>query len=91
MQQLKYFFISSCKKASSLIDKKSVMKLTLHEKLMLHIHLSVCDACTEYQKQSRILHDLLQAHLKNTNPDQVTQVVNNELKTKIFTRLSEEK
>jgi hypothetical protein len=90
MQQLKHIFISSCKKASELIDKKSVVKLTLRENMMLHIHTSFCDACTTYQKQSRILHDLLKEHIQNNDPEQVTQVINNELKEKIFSRLNKE-
>lgn len=77
----------SCKKASELIDKKPIIKLSLRESLMLHIHTSVCDACKQYEKQSRVLDTILKEHLQKNNPEQVPQVVNNELKDKVFTRL----
>lgn len=90
MSTLKHIFISSCQTASALIDKKSVMKLTLRENMMLRIHTSVCDACKNYEKQSRLLHDLLKEHLQHGAPDHVPQVINNELKEKILSRFKKE-
>ena len=74
----------SCKKASELIDKKAVVKLSLRENMMLDIHTSVCEICKQYEKQSRIIDEILKRHLDKNNPEEVQQVVNNELKQKIF-------
>jgi hypothetical protein len=74
----------SCKKASELIDKKFVVKLSLRENMMLDIHTSVCEICKQYEKQSRIIDEILKRHLDKNNPEEVQQVVNNELKQKIF-------
>ena len=79
----------SCKKASELIDKKAVVKLSLRENMMLDIHISVCDICKQYEKQSRIIDEILNRHLDKNNPEQVLQVVNNELKQKIFFLLNQ--
>lgn len=77
----------SCKKASELIDKKSVIRLSVKENVMLHMHTSMCDACTAYQKQSKILDELLQNHIHNTDETRVPQITNNDLKQKIITKL----
>ena len=79
----------SCKKASELIDKKAVVKLSLRENMMLDIHTSICDICKQYEKQSRIIDEILNRHLDKNNPEQALQVVNNELKQKIFSLLNQ--
>ena len=50
----------SCKKAASLIDKKAEVKLTFNEGMQLHVHKSMCAACTAYEKQSLLLNSMLQ-------------------------------
>jgi hypothetical protein len=57
--------------------------------MMLDIHTSVCDICKQYEKQSRIIDEILNRHLEKNNPEQVLQVVNNELKQKIFSLLNQ--
>ena len=56
---------------------------------MLDIHTSVCDICKQYEKQSRIIDEILNRHFGKNNPEQVLQVVNNELKQKIFFLLNQ--
>lgn len=79
----------SCKKASELLDKKSVLKLSVREKIALKLHLIICEACKRYKKQTRFLDKMLQSHSQIADPDQVPQHTNERLKDKIFTRLKE--
>jgi len=76
----------SCKKACELIDKQSVIKLSVKEKVMLHVHTSVCDGCKSYQKQSKLLDEFLQYHVQG-NETNVPQIKNNELKQQIISKL----
>ena len=54
----------SCKKATALIEKKSVVELSVAEKFQLRMHTAMCSACTNYQKQS-ILIDTVLKHTSN--------------------------
>ena len=75
----------SCKKASELIDKKSVV--SLKENVMLKMHTSMCDGCKAYQKQSKILDVLLKHHLQKADETQIPQIINNRLKEQIISKL----
>lgn len=77
----------SCKRASELIDKQSVFKLTWKENVQLHIHTTMCDACATYQKQSNLLDSLLSKHIQNVDESQVPIIANNSLKEKIIKKL----
>lgn len=65
IQKLMNILMLSCKKASELIDMKSVTKLSMKEKVMLRMHTSMCDGCTAYLKQSKILDNLLHKHIRS--------------------------
>jgi hypothetical protein len=54
---------------------------------VLHIHKSVCVFCRQYEKQSHLIDEILKEHLQKSDPEQVPQVANDELKDKIFDRL----
>ena len=86
MKKLMHLFMLSCKKASALIDKKSVIKLSLKENIMLTMHKSMCDACTAYGKQSKLLDKFLHNHIHNSE-ENITVTENNKLKEKIISRL----
>ena len=45
----------SCIKATELIEKKLYFGLSFKEKLQLTAHKSMCNACTNYEKQSVFL------------------------------------
>lgn len=47
----------SCKKASVLMDKQSVIKLSVAEKVMLYVHSGLYEGCKSYQEQSSLLDD----------------------------------
>ena len=86
MKKLMNILMLSCKKASALIDMKSVRKLSTKEKVMLRMHTSMCDGCTAYLKQSRILDDLLHKHIHNTS-ENISVIENKELQQQIISKL----
>ena len=55
----------NCRKATFLIEKKQIGKLTIREKVELKIHLAGCSVCCIYEKQSktinRVVKDLFHA------------------------------
>jgi len=52
----------SCLKATELIEKKLLFKLSFLEKIRLTIHKMMCDACSLYEKQTRILDKAMNRH-----------------------------
>lgn len=60
---MKEYLFYSCKKATELIEKSKVVPMGQLEKSRLAIHLSMCDACRNYQKSSDILDRKLKEHL----------------------------
>ena len=77
----------SCRKASELIDKKSVVKLSVKENVQLHLHTSLCAGCKAYQKQSKVLDELLQKHISAADEITVPRIINNDLKKQIISRI----
>jgi hypothetical protein len=55
MKKMMNILMLSCKKATELIEKKWVVKLSPIEKIQLTVHTSVCNACKTYEKQSEII------------------------------------
>ena len=45
----------SCLKATELIEKKFLFKLSITERLQLHVHKSMCKACANYEKQNVLI------------------------------------
>lgn len=87
MKKLMNILMLSCKKASELIDKKSVTNLSMKENVMMHMHKATCDGCKAYQRQSKILDDLLKTYIHASTEEQIPQIINNELKQKILVNL----
>ncbi len=81
----------SCKKATELLDKESVLKLSFREKVALKIHIAICAACKRYKKQSQFLEKIFKSNSQKTDSDQVPQHTNEELKEKIFDYLEKNK
>ena len=71
----------SCKKASLLIEKKLLVKLSAKEKIQLTLHKSMCDACTAYEKQSKKMDEILKHHIHDNPNSELVQ--NDGLKEKI--------
>lgn len=80
----------SCFKATELIDKRSVLKLSTRENIQLVLHKCICKACREYEKQSTFLNHLLDQHIQKTNFSNVQSITNNELKINIINKLNQE-
>lgn len=55
----------SCLKATELIEKKFLFRLSLSEKIRLKMHKAMCDACTMYEKQSNTLNKALSSPVKH--------------------------
>ena len=51
---MKYLFLS-CLKATELIEKKYIFKLTFREKIQLTLHKAMCEACSNYEKQDLMI------------------------------------
>jgi len=87
MKKLMSYLMLSCKRASGLIDKKSIFGLTRREKVMLKMHTVLCDACNIYEKQSNVLDKALSIHFKKENESVIKVIENKELKEKVISRL----
>lgn len=59
MSKLTHIFVLSCKKATLLIEKSNGSALNPLQRVQLALHLKICDGCLNYQKQSRIIEELL--------------------------------
>ncbi len=52
MKKLMHMLFLSCLKATELIEKKLHFKISVREKLQLRMHKMMCNACSNYEKQS---------------------------------------
>jgi hypothetical protein len=67
MSQLKRIQYN-CKKATFLIEKKMLGRITFREYIELRIHLLGCSVCRIYGKQSRIINDMVRQLFKSSMP-----------------------
>lgn len=79
----------SCRKATELIEKRNVTKLSMTEKVQLRLHTSMCSGCAAYQKQSTMIDQWLHQHYSLAKPADSTDASNTELKEKIISKLSD--
>ena len=63
--------IYNCKRATFLIEKKLIDRLTLREKLELRIHLYGCSVCRVFDKQSAIINKMVQQLFRSSNNAEV--------------------
>jgi hypothetical protein len=75
MKKLLHILLLSCRKATLLIEKRMVTRLSLKESVQLKLHKSMCDACIAYEKHSRKIDELLSSKLHDHNNHH--QVVSN--------------
>lgn len=75
----------NCKKATFLIEKKLIGKISMRERLVLKIHLTGCSACRIFEQQSlminKLVHDLF-------NEPKATKL-DNEFKSKVQDQIME--
>jgi glucose-6-phosphate-specific signal transduction histidine kinase len=55
MNKIKNTLLLSCLRATELIEKRLHFKLSLGEKIALRLHISMCQACQLYEKQSAFI------------------------------------
>jgi hypothetical protein len=59
----------NCRKATLLIEKQQMSRLTMGERVELKIHLTGCSVCRMYQQQSIIINKMIK-DLFNSRADQ---------------------
>jgi hypothetical protein len=59
------FIMIPCYRATELIEKEHVVGLTAIERVKLKIHTAMCEACSRYEKQSKVLDEILGGVLMN--------------------------
>jgi hypothetical protein len=59
MQTIMKGLMLSCQKATELMEKQLLTRLSPFEKMKLVLHTKMCDACTVYQKQTALIQKAL--------------------------------
>ncbi len=77
----------NCKEATFLIEKKLIDKLTLREKVQLHIHLYGCSVCKVFDKQSKLINEMVKQLLANNNSE--TKTLDDTFKNDLQNRIDE--
>ena len=74
MKKIMNLFFLSCKRTTELIEKRDVESLSIIEKLQLNLHVSMCNACKSYEKQSQIIGKAVSQWIKNKKPTQNSEL-----------------
>jgi hypothetical protein len=61
----------NCKKATLLIEKKLIGKITFREKLELKIHLAGCSICRTFERQSILINQMVKELFKASGNRQI--------------------
>jgi hypothetical protein len=56
----------NCRKATYLIEKKQLAKITVRERLELNIHLAGCSVCKTFEQQSMVINRMVKELLDKT-------------------------
>jgi len=88
MKKLMNIFLLSCKKATELIEKRTIVHLTISEKIQLNLHTSMCKACKSYEKQSDTIDKALSDWLKK-DENKKDQTLSNQAKSNIINKLKD--
>lgn len=79
----------NCRKATFLIEKKQVGKITLREKLELKIHLAGCSVCRIFEEQSKTINQMVknifnnQQHEEPGLDENFKKILNERIKQKL--------
>jgi len=65
MNKIMHILFLSCLTATELIEKNFHFKLSFLERMQLKVHKMMCDACTNYEKQSIIIEKGIGLQRKN--------------------------
>jgi hypothetical protein len=89
MKRIMNIMMLSCKKASSLIDKRVLLGLSVIERIQLTVHTKMCETCRAYQQQSQLLDKAIQSQV-SSDPDHTShpsKKLSNESKSQIIKSL----
>jgi len=87
MNKLLQFAMLSCKKASALTDKKTVIGLTWIESVQVRLHTSACAGCANYVKQTELIDNMLYNYFGELSKTNRVMLENSTLKERIISRL----
>lgn len=73
----------SCLKATTLIEKKLDVRLSIKERWQLRMHKMMCSGCTQYETQSMLIHQGLKKSEQSSFTKQDLEV----LKHRIYKKL----
>jgi hypothetical protein len=82
MSTMNYIALS-CKKATELVEKKQVSKLSFLENIQLKLHLNMCKTCKEYEAKSVFIESVL----KKLQQNKPSLELDNNVKTQILNKL----
>ena len=57
----------NCKKATFLIEKRMIAKITFREKIELRIHLAGCSVCKVFDRQSQMINTMVRRFFDNAD------------------------
>ena len=77
----------NCRKATYLIEKQQIGRITLGEKLELKIHLAGCSICKTFQRQSIVINHLVRNLFQSANQTDVK--LDDEFKTNLQKRIDQ--
>jgi len=66
------FFLYSCKQAHRIVSEGLDRPLSVSERARLKIHLSICDACTNFNGQMQLLHKAMHTLSVDIDPGTVS-------------------
>lgn len=64
----------SCKQASKLLSQSLDRKLSWKERLALRFHLLICDVCTRFAKQLKVMQKAMQDWVSASEEDESIQL-----------------
>ena len=86
MKKLMHILFLSCRKATELIDKKLLFRLSFRERLQLTLHKTMCSACRMYEKQDLLIEKGISSQIENLTPkidlDQMKKDIEKKLEEK---------
>ena len=69
MKKIMHKLFLSCLKATELVEKKMHFGLTAKERVQLKMHKMMCDACSNFEKQSEFLEKGIENQHKKLHTD----------------------
>jgi hypothetical protein len=77
-----------CRKATFLIEKRMIGRITFRETIELRIHLAGCSVCRLFEKQSRIINAMVKKLFIDTGNNKIT--LDDDYKQGLHARIEEE-